>query len=278
MLRSRAALIAATQGGGVGTDTDAGLWAAQVVTNGGTVSATRLALVSATIRGLKAGGSWALDDDIWMLVAENATQALTSLKQRRLAAYVAPTTAPVFGVDQGVTFNGTDNAINTGFIPNTHKVAMAQDNVRIAGYFRNNIITTNYALGAVTGTSPRIRLRPQGTGVAAADVNANGGTWTIVGDSRGYTSASRSTGDVSTYFAFKNSAQLTRTADPTSFSTTGLPTAALYIGCQNNAGTPMNFTAYQTGLVTIGAALSVAQELAEYNAIQAHMTAVGAQV
>lgn len=272
----RAALRSIIMGSPI--DPDVAAWANAVVANGGSVSSGRISRNRATVAAWKAGTSWSLADDILTLVAENPAQALTSWKQRRLATLVAPTTAPVFGVDQGYTFNGTDNAINTGFIPNTHKVAMGQDNVRVAGYFRNNIITTNYAIGVSTGGSTRIRLRPQGTGVVAADVNANGGTWTIIGDSRGYKSASRNAATAAASLAYANAVLLTRTADPSTYSTTGLPTAALYIGCQNNSGTPMNFTAYQTSLVVIGAALSAAQELAEYNAIQAHMTALGAQV
>jgi hypothetical protein len=270
-------LMAAAQGGGVALDTDAVSWRDQVVTNGGTVSANRLALVSGTIRALKAGGSWALDDDIWMLVAENATQALTSIKQRRLATVTA---APTFAADDSYTFNGTSNYIDTGFIPQTHKVAMAQDNVRLGAYLRTNVTSSGYIAGAVSSASRTIRIRPRtGTTLCTGEFNNGGGTFTLpAADTRGFWAGSRSTADATTYLAYKTGAVMVRASDPSSFSTTGLPIVSLLIGAQNNAGTPATFAAQSVGLVVIGAALSAAQELAEYNAIQAHMTALGANV
>ena len=51
---------------GVATDAAATAWKNQVVTNGGTVSAGRLALVSTMIAGLKADGVWTLLDRLWI--------------------------------------------------------------------------------------------------------------------------------------------------------------------------------------------------------------------
>jgi hypothetical protein len=258
-------------------DADALSWRDAVVTNGGSVSAGRLNLVSILIAGLKAGGSWSLDDDLWLLVAENSIQALTSIKQRRLTTAV---NSPTFAADLGYAFDGAANYLDTLFIPNTHKVAMAQDNVRLAAYVRNNTTSAGYACGVNSNGSRVMRLRPRTSGTTSTtEANAGSATFTLpAADVRGLFSASRSAANAASTLAFKNSASLTRTSDPASFATTGLPVHSLYIGCQNNAATAATFSAFTTGFVVIGAVLSSAQELAEYNAVQAYMAALGAEV
>jgi len=58
----------------------------------------------------------------------------------------------------------------------------------------------------------------------------------------------------------------------------GAPTSSLFALARNNAGTPDLFRAAALGFVVVGGPLSDAQELAQYNAVQAWATSVGAQV
>lgn len=258
---------------GVKPDADALLWRDAVVTNGGTVSGPRLAIVSAFIRAEKASGAWALTDDYWGLWGESEPQALTSLKQRRLATAV---NSPTFTIDRGYAFNGTTQYINTGFAPNTHKVAMTGSNARLAIYERTNVLADNYAAGSYNGVPQGLLITPRfGSNTARTMIDSSVdiilGTVT---DSRGLTAGYRS--DTTNLGIYKNGASL---GTMTSASNgTALPTSALAIGCFLNGVTPGSFRAASEGFVCVGASLSAAQELAQYNAVQAWATAVGAQV
>jgi len=256
-----------------GIDADALLWRDAVVTNGGTVSAGRLAIISTFIVAEKVAGTWALTDDYWGLWAENEIQALTSLTQRRLATAV---NAPTFTADRGYAFDGTTNYINTGFVPSTHGVAMTGTNVRIAAYERTNVAASStWAAGALNTTDRGLLIGPRsGGGLAQALLNS--ATTTMVSgvtDSRGFTVGSRT---AAVFEGFKNGVS-TGTFSPAT-SAGVLATREIFIGAFNNAGITLGFRAASEGLVLVGASLSGAQELAQYNAVQAWATAVGAQV
>jgi hypothetical protein len=211
---------------------------------------------------------------MWPLVAENEAQALTSLKQRRLATVVA---APTFTIDRGYAFNGTTQYINTGFIPSTHAVAMAGNNMRLAVYERTNVGATTYAAGTQDSTDQNCRLLPRSAGNGAIG-GLNCVASTFVGsltDSRGLTAISRTPASVFTIYRPAGSSA--GTLVPAS-SATVLPTRAIYIGCYNLAGTASSFRASTLGFVSIGASLSGAQELSAYTALQSFMTSVGANV
>lgn len=253
---------------------DGAAWAAAVVANAGTVSAGRLAVVNTFIAAEKDAGTWALTDDYWVFWAENVPQALTSLKQRRLAV---PVSAPSFTTDRDYTFNGTVNYIDTGFIPSAHAVAMATDNCRIAAYERTNVSATGYAAGAHSSTSRSVRVGPRSTTpvVLAGAMYAVAQYTLSVVDSRGFTSASRSPGSVPA--VYKNGAALVQSVAPGSFGS-GLPSHQLFIGAFNNAGAVAGWRAAAEGFVCLGAALSAAQELSQHSNVQAWATAVGANV
>ncbi len=78
--------------------------------------------------------------------------------------------------------------------------------------------------------------------------------------------------------AYRNGVALTRGLDPTSFGTTLPATYSLYLGAMNVTGSLVGVRACTLGWVDIGALLTADQELAQYNAVQTFMTAVGANV
>lgn len=266
-------LMAAASGGG-GQDPDLSAWASAVVANGGTVSAARAVIVGQFISAEKNCGAWALTDDYWALWAEGSVQALTSLKQRRLATVTA---APTFTTDRGYAFNGTTQFIATGFVPSTHAVALTGTNQRLAVYERTNVSGNTDAAGCQTTSSSRMEIRPRNGTTAAGLLNSTTApTFTLgVADSSGFTAISRSGGST-TMSAFKNGVQL---IDATGLTVgTSLPTHGLYIGANNNAGTAASFRAASVGLVAIGYPLSAAIEALQYTNVQAFATAVGANV
>lgn len=269
-------MLSARQGGSAAPaiDADAALYFAAVVTAGGTVSDVRKSIVNTFFLNEKASGAWTLTDDYWGLWAENATQALVSLKQRRTATVTA---APTFTADNGYTFNGTSNFINTGFVPSTHCVAGSGTNQRIAVYERVNVATATYAMGAFTSGTVNWRLQPRSAANAmVALLNSGNASATLsVANSQGYSAMSRASGGT-VAIPYKNGAALTSATGLTVGTT--LTANAVYIGAFNNAGSAAGFRPTSIGMTCIGAPLSAAQELAQYNNVQQWGTAVGGAV
>lgn len=261
-----------------GIDADVLLWKAAVEANGGSVTLTRLQIVNTFVVGEKDGGSWALTDDYWCFWAENAIQALTSLKQRRLATTV---NAPTFTADRDYSFDGLSNYINTGFIPSTNGVNYTANNQRIAVYPRTNVSSIGTAAGVAdgSGVAAKILINPRNGSNMTGGVNtpnAFPATFAISpADSRGLKVVSRAGG--TTALGFDRGVRLT---DATGLSvTSGAVTRALYMGCFNSVGTPSGYRSSSLGFANIGGPLTNdAMELGQYTRIQAWATAVGANV
>lgn len=270
-------LMAAAGQSGSGTvtpDADATAWFDAVVTAGGTVSGPRRAIVNTFIVNEKAAGSWDLTDDYWVFWAESAIQALVSLKQLRTATAVA---SPAFTADRDYTFNGSSNYINTGFVPTTHCVAGSGSDIRVAVYERTNLNSTALAMGATEATAANtIHFVPRtSTTISTRLTSSTTATFTLSPvDSRGLLSSSRTGG--ATQLAYQRGVKLTNATGIVAGNT--LPALAIYLGCRNSNGTAANFRADSIGFACIGAALSDAQELAQYNNVQQWATSVGAQV
>lgn len=252
-------------------------WVAAVVTNGGTVSAARRDIVNQFILAEKAAGTWALTDDYWGLWAENAIQALTSLKQLRLATAV---NSPTFTTDRDYAYNGTSNYLNTGFVPSTHAVAMTGTNLRIGVYERTNVASNGAAAGGFNFSTQGLTISPRlSGGFLSASLNSqtSGPGGDSITDSRGYSVGSRNGATAGDITAYKNGAVVVPYTPGT--VSASLTTKPIFIGAVcNNSDVATNFRAASEGFLCAGASLSAAQELAQYNNIQAWATAVGAQV
>ena len=257
-------------------DASVSAWRDAVVTNGGTVSASRLAVVNSFVAAEKASGNWALTDDYWGLWAESEAQALTSLKQRRLATVTA---APTFTADRDYAFNGSTQYINTGFIPSTHAVAMTANSVHAEVYERTNRSDgNNISFGSSSGSNRAIAVAPRGTTSCRGYSNSAFGVFTLpAADSRGLTQMGRNGGAVTDAYGAKDGADMTRSADPAALGAS-LPAHSLYIGGLNNAGALASARAASVGFAAVGAALNQAQRLARYSNVQAFATAIGANV
>jgi hypothetical protein len=253
-------------------DFDVLAYRASVQGYGGPVSDARMAIVNTFVGADKASGAWGLTEDYCGFWAENAAQALTSIKQRRLATAV---NTPTFTADRDYTFNGTTSYIDTGFVPSTHAVAMTGSNMRLAVYERTNRNGSTSIGSYVSATeSAFMRARQTGPAVGFQLSSAAVGVSLPSVTSLGFTAASRTAAGV--FEAYKNGVSL-GTVVPASTGTT-LPTSGLYVGARNNAGVASEFRSSSAGFACVGASLSSAQEAAQYAAVQAWATAVGAQV
>jgi hypothetical protein len=260
-----------SQGFGVwgGSGSPVSAWVAAVAANGGTVSVARQALINAFVTSEINAGNWANTDDYWMLAAENSTQALTSLKQRRLAVATA---APTFTANQGYTGNGTSQFIDTKFVCSTNGVAMTGSNLRLAIYERGNVSTLNaWAAGVSQSTTQNLQIDPRSAlNQIAANCTILNGT---VGDSLALTVINRSG---STFTQYKRGVS----SNPGSPGASGtvLPTVSLYILAVNSSGSAAGFRAAQEAFICVGGSLTSTQELAQYNNVQTWLTAIGANV
>ena len=250
-------------------------WRDAVVTNGGSVSLARLVTVDQFVFNEKAAGCWALTDDYLVHWAENEIQALTSLKQRRLATAV---NAPGFTVDRGYTFDGVSNYVDASFIASSHAVVMTVNNIRVAVYERTNASGNSSAVGVNSNSSRQLAIRPRNGTTASGFAGTSVATFTLPGpDSRGFTAVSRATASLTDTLSFKNGAGLVRSADPAGAGTV-LPNNSILVGALNSAGTPGNFRGSTIGMTCWGAALSSPQEISQYSNVQDWATAVGANV
>jgi len=256
-------------------DADVLAWEAAVIAAGGSVSLARRVVVDQFVFSEKASGAWALTDDYWALWAENALQALVSLKQLRLATTV---NSPTFTADRDYAFDGLSNYINTGFIPSAHGVNYTGNVQRLAAYERTNVSVVGVAAGARAGSSNSISLNPRNANVMTGSVNNSAGAATFSispSDSRGLKALSRAGG--TTALGYDRGARKTDATGLT-IGSTSAPGVPLFIGAFNSSGTAISFRAASVGFVAIGGPLSDAQELAQYNAVQAWATSVGANV
>jgi hypothetical protein len=265
-------MSSATQGSGLDT---LNAWVASVVANGGTVSAGRAVIVGTFIAAERASGAWDLTDDYWGLWAENLAQALTSLKQRRLAV---ATNSPTFTTDRGYAFNGTTQYIDTGFIPLTHAAVMTATSIHLEVYERAELSANTYAAGVINSLSRAITMRPRAAGNAFVQAGSAAATFTLPSaSSLGLTQGGRNGAAVTDVYGSKNGVSMTRTVDPAAVGVS-LPANSIFLGAYNNVGTAAGFRAASIGFSAVGAALSQAQRLARYNAVQAWATSVGANV
>lgn len=246
------------------------VWVAAVVANGGTVSAGRQTLIRALVASFMTTGLWGAAYDIAILAAENAPSALTTLKRRTLMTAVG--TIP-FVVDRGFTSDGSTGYINTNSIP--PQIAP----VRLSIYERTSLAftTSTYAMAAADGTvtGGTWAIRPL-TAALSAGVNAMSGGSTIAttATSNGYTVVSKDLANLATLI--KNGA--------VTGSATGATNAAqsitipIYIGARNQSGVANGFRAAQEAYADWGDIIPLANEAAAYAALQAYMTAIGANV
>lgn len=256
----------------LGRGEDATAWAAAVRRNGGAVSDARVEIIRAFVAAEKASGAWALTDDYWPLWAENSIQALTSLKQRRLATEV---NSPTFTTDRGYAFNGTTQYIDTGFIASTHGTNWTGTNQRGGVYEITNVTSSGTSAGTLDGGS-RLTLCNRNSTTAQARLNGSVASITLgVADSRGLKATSRANGSTAVLLYDRG----VRLTDGTVASpATTRPARSVYAGAYNNGGSPTSFRAASIGFVVVGGPLSDTQELAQYNAVQAFATSVGANV
>lgn len=254
---------------------EARAWADAVIANGGTVSASRVDIIAAFISAEKSSGLWQITDDYWIFWAENAIQARTSIKQRRL---VGVFNSPTFVADRHYAFDGLTSYLDTGFDPSLHSVAMATASINYEVYERTNVNSSSSSFGVSTSSSRVINAYPRNGGAVTMAVGGLTASFTLAtATSMGLTQLGRNGSTVSSIYGAKNGVDLVKAADFAALSPS-LPNATMFIGGCNVLGSYAQGRASSVGYCAIGASLDATQRLARYNNVQSCATAVGAQV
>lgn len=258
---------------GGGTDPAATAWAAQVVTNGGTVSAPRLALVSAMIAGLKTDGVWTLLDRLWITAGEttgNASnqQACTDMVAKELASIGANVTWTANGFTN-TTFLGVGLTSTYNFSTATNwKLNSAHLMVYCnSGYTHVDGPPAWDIASSDNGGNPSCGLNICQTGPAgrlsANNTSSNTG---VISAGTQSTIGVRS-GSTATAFYQNGSSTYTNTD-----ASNAVPNATLYLGGWSSSGNYLK----QYAAFSVGGALTPTQALALYNRVSTLLSAIGA--
>jgi hypothetical protein len=258
---------------GSALDPDAARWISAV--GAGNVSQPRGALISNTIRELKAAGVWSDLDWLPVLAAENAASALVDWKARKTMTAI---NSPTFTADRGYAFDGSTNYLWTGFTPSTDSVAATGTSFMLGAYERTNVSASTVVIGAFISSTQNLRLTVRNV-ADALQLSANTAMTslsTTTTDGRGL-SVGATNGTAAS--GYKNGA--VTALSPVTLTTPGSSATSvqLFIGAQNNSGSPGGFRAASVGYALFGGnAWTAAQHAQFYNIMQRYMTTLGANV
>jgi hypothetical protein len=254
----------------VNYDADAVLWRTQVIANAGTVSAARFSTIDTLIKALKAAGAWARRVDYFLLAAENLPQANTSLKRTLLTSLA---NSPVFTPDRGVTFGGT-TFMDLKFIPSTQGGGIYTAASREIGCYERTNATAQYAMGVIQGANVDVYSPRIGGNVPTGSIGGSALAPTVtVTTSVGWSTIFKKSGSE---WGFRRNGTLHEAMVGTDVAT--LASLAMYGGGRNNSGSLSNPRTSEIAAFMVGGYADDAVSLAEYDAIQAWATEIGANV
>jgi hypothetical protein len=250
-------------------------WAAQVVTNGGTVSAGRKTTVNNLITGLKSDGVWTKLDRLWILAAENTQSALTDMVAGSLAVAHG---SPTFTTDRGYT--GVDGS-NTVYLDTNYNPTINATNFTTNAAHASAWSVTNTAVasggamfGFVNGTA--------NNQITILDTYTDGNIYARIVDATGSGSQGAPGTRAGHWIINRSGASATQLYQNGSlFSSPNAGSGALengniYILTYNQAGTAASIgTPQQIACHSLGGNLSSTNASNFYTRLRTYMTAVG---
>ncbi|MFN3856539.1 MAG: hypothetical protein ACK4RV_02235 [Caulobacter sp.] len=212
-------------------------------------TARRAAIINRDIDRLKEAGLWSKIDALGLIAAETAQAARVDWKAPSRVGTLGD--APTFTADRGYAFDGSNDYIDTGFIPSTHATpvtGMTGTSMLLGVYERTDVGATTRAAGAQTGATQNLIVTPRsGAGMISGALNSGQTGLGAVADSRGLTIIET---DGTNGRAVKNGVPGT----PAALTTPGssLPTHSIWLGGYNNAGSLAQPRASQLALWVAG--------------------------
>jgi len=187
--------------------------------------ATRKGHIHDLVEGLVADGIWAKLDRLWVFAAHAENSSLLDWIHPTVAGNACTNVdSTAFVVDEGYTGDGTNDYLNTNTSVSTDVTYFTQNSASAAIYCRTNVAEDNDDFGAYgAGGDVSFTLRNSGN-ECDWRLNLNGDeTEASITDSTGMWIMSRLDSD--TAYLYRNGSEI----DVDNSSTTGLPTADLYI-------------------------------------------------
>ena len=235
--------------------------------------ATRKGLINTLILALKAGGSWAKRDAIYVMAAHDAQASRRNwiADQYNLTAV----SGPVFTADRGYAGDGSGAYLDTTLNPATAVSSkLTQNSASVAVWNRSaRAANATVQLGAQNSATSVIYIQTRFNGDLFTGFLNN----TTPGDtvantvSNGFYAVNRSTSTA--LQLYKNNASVLAATK----ASVAPPSATITLLASNRQGsTPTAFSADQLAFSAIGGHLTAAELLAEYSAVQSYLQTVGA--
>ncbi len=238
---------------------------------------TRITVIDTFVRAMIACGAWYRRDQIKLLAADTEFASKINLKNpgSNTSVYNGGYT---FTTDRGFAGDGSTGYADMNMKLLTETSLYTQDSASIGLYKRTESDTDGDIVVGTTTPLFRVILfcRLSGSSYGAVNNNSAAGYHTVTNaSSKGYFLTRRLVAAVNSNLIYKNGTQL---AGNTSTISAALPDLSPMLGAQNLAGAITPFSTGEYAAFMIGADLADPSSLGEYNAIQAYMTSIGAQV
>lgn len=229
--------------------------------------------IDTLVTSLKAAGVWSKLDSLFVFAAHHEQAARVDWKAvSRIATAVS---SPTFTADRGFTFNGSSSYLALGFNPSTHGVNLTGTSGTHGVYSRTNATSDGSAYGATSSSTVNVNMFPRTVAgnLQGALGHAASGAQVAIADSLGLSVYER---DSTTAELFKNGVSVSNTT-PSSPGSTAV-NLELFIGCRNGSGAPTAYRPFEAALFFAGGVLTDTEQGDFYDAVQAYMTSVGANV
>lgn len=225
---------------------------------------TRKGHINTCVAALKTAGVWALTDNLYVLAAAAADQALINWKNPGTFDLTAVNT-PTFVADQGYTSDGSTSYLDSAWDPGTNGVQYTQDSAHIGAYARTAGTQARNDVGNGTAIVDGIRVRSGIVGRAYVNSGTPiGANSDVVTPPLHMMGIRRVSTDV---LVWRDGSQ----------SNTGAATSASMSTVDFNIlRTNSVFSDRQIAIAHWGAALDDTQAAAYYTALHTYMVAVGA--
>lgn len=222
----------------IGYDTDASTYISAVISAGGTLSNSQKAAINKFVLARKSGGTWADADIIAPMLGGTAASHAIYLKG---SGSITWSNTPTQSAN-GVGFNGTTQYGNTGYNPATFGGSLSLNSARLVV-----VIPTASANGLSSGefagvvATNRISLGKNGAGTYRSQgLNNGNGSGAAISqtDERGVAIASRNASNSNAiyFWAYTAAIGASPNVNNDGAASVGVPSAQMYVGCQNNGG------------------------------------------
>lgn len=240
------------------------------ITAAGITNTTQKNAINQLVLDYKFYGIWTSMYAIYPFVGGTASSHSYNLKNpAQFQITNSEWTSGVTHNSNGITSNGSTGYGNTGLVPST---TLTQNSCHLSFYSRTNNTNSGVAVGTDDGSTYLYIIPYAGGSGYSAIMTAGGFTSTTIANTTGAFHGNRSAFNAQQFY--RNGSSIA--TDSTNSS--GRPNNPIFICCNNQTGSPGNFTNKNLAMVTIGLSLNSTGVSNKYTADQAFQTALGRQV